>query len=92
MERQRQRAAETRSTRVVASASKARWNRTHKFVWFGITEAQYNQMLEDQGHACGICRTPFRGQRICVDHDHACCPAPASGHTKSCGKCVRGLL
>jgi hypothetical protein len=29
-------------------------------------------------------------QRICIDHDHACCPP--STPTRCCGKCVRGLL
>jgi hypothetical protein len=92
MERQRQRAAEQRPTRVIASETKARWNKTHRFVRFGITEERFDQMLESQGNACAICREPFHGQRICVDHDHACCPVPPSGHTRSCGKCVRGLL
>jgi hypothetical protein len=92
MERQRQRAAERRPGRVIPSETKARWNKTHKFVRFGITEEQFNQMLEAQGHACAICREPFEGQRICVDHDHVCCPVPPSGHTRSCGECIRGLL
>jgi hypothetical protein len=92
MERQRQRAAERRPGRVVAPESKARWNRTHKFIRFGITKDRFNQMLEEQGNACAICREPFQDQRICWDHDHSCCPVPASGHTVSCGKCLRGLL
>ena len=92
MERQRQRAAERRPGRVVTPEAKARWNKTHKFVRFGITEEQFDELLEAQGHACAICRATFHGQRICVDHDHACCPVPASGHTRSCGECIRGLL
>ena len=28
-----------------------------------------------------------RIKRLVIDHDHACCPG-----TRSCGKCVRGLL
>jgi hypothetical protein len=62
MERQRQRAAERRPGRVVTPESKARWNRTHKFIRFGITEARYNQMLEEQGNACAICGEPFGGR------------------------------
>ena len=92
MEAQRQRSADSRPTRVVAPADKARWYKAHKFNRYGLTEAQYNQMFEDQGNACAICREPFQGQRVCIDHDHACCPVPASGHTRSCGKCIRGLL
>jgi hypothetical protein len=63
MEAQRQRAADRRPMRVVASADKARWTRAHKWARYGITEAQYTQMLEDQGNACAICREPFQGQR-----------------------------
>lgn len=36
-----------------------------------------------------MCHEPFKaGRRICIDHDHACCP----DRERSCGKCVRGLL
>lgn len=51
----------------------------------------YKAMLAEQGGACAICRVPsptdVRTSRFHVDHDHACCPG-----SKSCGKCVRGLL
>jgi hypothetical protein len=70
----------------------ARWRRAHKFVRLGITEEQFNQMLEAQGYACAICREPFGDQRICADHDHNCCPKVAKQTAKTCGKCIRGLL
>ena len=58
---------------------------------YGITEAQYNELLERQGGGCAICgRTQEengRARYLSVDHDHRCCPGK-----KSCGKCVRGLL
>lgn len=73
-------------------AVRARWNRSHKFNRFGITEAQFNQMLAAQDRRCGICRERFMHGRICIDHDHACCPVPPNGISRSCGKCVRGLL
>lgn len=53
--------------------------RREKQVWvrlklrYGLTREQYEQMLEDQGHACAICATPTpggRGNRFHVDHDH----------------------
>lgn len=51
----------------------------------------YEAMLRAQGGCCAICRvespSDIRTGRFHVDHDHACCPG-----TKSCGKCVRGLL
>ena len=74
-------------------ATTARWRRAHKFVRLGITEAEFNQMLEGQKHACAMCSTPFEeGVRVCVDHDHACCPKQVKATAKTCGKCIRGLL
>lgn len=43
---------------------------------YGITLAQYNQMLKEQGGVCAICKQPeqmlYKGKpkRLCVDHDH----------------------
>jgi len=39
---------------------------------FGITLADYDEMLEEQINGCAICgRTPEEnGQRLAVDHDH----------------------
>jgi hypothetical protein len=57
---------------------------------YGITPDDYDQMLEDQGGVCTNlnCKSsPPEGGYLDVDHDHACCPG-----SKSCGKCVRGLL
>lgn len=56
---------------------------------YGITEHQYNSMLEDQGNRCAICGScsPGSSGRWRVDHNHGCCPGE-----KSCGNCVRGLL
>jgi hypothetical protein len=56
---------------------------------YGITLEQYHQMLEDQDYSCKICglkESTYR-KRLSIDHDHKCCPG-----TKSCGKCIRGLL
>lgn len=56
---------------------------------YGITLAQYDEMLKAQGGTClGCLKTPQEvGGNLCVDHDHRCCEG-----TKTCGKCVRGLL
>jgi hypothetical protein len=67
----------------------ARWRMTHKFKRYGITREQFDQLLAEQNDACAMCFSAFEdGQRICIDHDHACCPDEKS----SCGECVRGLL
>lgn len=64
-------------------------NRAWRLRRYELTGEQFSRLLESQGHACGMCHEPFKaGRRICIDHDHACCP----DRERSCGKCVRGLL
>lgn len=92
MQKQRERAAAARPTRTVAPEAAARWRRAHKFVRLGITEERFNELLEQQGYACRICREPFGDKRICADHDHECCPKVPDATAKTCGKCIRGLL
>lgn len=70
---------------------------------FGITAERYQQMFDAQYGLC-FCgrklisrldesrelRQGMRGTSVMVtrvDHDHRCCPG-----SKTCGKCVRGLL
>lgn len=55
---------------------------------FGLSYEQLLAMHESQGHACKICR---RVVELHIDHDHACCPRQ-DNQSRSCGKCVRGLL
>jgi hypothetical protein len=66
---------------------------------YNITLEQYNAMGEAQGWVCALCEEPETRiatgknadgetvQSLAVDHDHSCCPG-----SRSCGKCVRGLL
>jgi hypothetical protein len=55
---------------------------------YGITLQLYNDMLDSQNGHCAICpATPEEVGTLCVDHDHSCCP-----ESKTCGKCLRGLL
>jgi hypothetical protein len=85
----RQRYTDRSATRVVTPEAKRRWNQKHKLTRYGLTQADFDRLLEAQGWACGMCREQFEGgDAICVDHNHACCP----DEKKSCGKCVRGLL
>lgn len=65
--------------------------RSNLWYKYRLTVEAYEALLEAQGSACAICRigapTDIRTSRFHVDHDHACCPG-----TRSCGKCIRGLL
>ena len=89
MEKQRIARRDRDVDRVVAAEVKARWNRTYNLSRYGLTQESFGRLLEDQDYACAMCSTPFEdGQKVCIDHDHACCPEGK----RSCGKCVRGLL
>lgn len=58
---------------------------------FGITEQQYDEMLEKQGNACAICKSTESGdrrtKRLAVDHCHT------NGHIRGllCAACNKGL-
>lgn len=54
---------------------------------YGLTVDDYSRMLREQKGGCAICKRPPGKRALAVDHDHKCCPT-----SKSCGKCVRGLL
>jgi hypothetical protein len=83
--------ARRRAQTLTTPEARSRWNRTSRLRRMGLTPERFGQMLEAQGYACAMCRTPFEeDQRICIDHDHSCCPP--STPSRCCGKCVRGLL
>ena len=68
---------------------KARWWQRYRLARYGLTQEQFDRLLEAQEYACAMCRTPFEEDKpVCIDHDHACCEDEKS----SCGKCLRGLL
>jgi hypothetical protein len=55
---------------------------------YRLTAEAYEALVRSQLGACAICCRPEEGGRnLAVDHDHSCCPG-----SKSCGRCVRGLL
>lgn len=47
-----------------------------------LTPEEYLELLEKGCAVCGITTG-----RLCLDHDHKCCPGQ-----KTCGKCIRGVL
>jgi hypothetical protein len=56
----------------------------------GLTDEQYNALLESQGGGCAICGTTEPGgtsKKFHIDHDHSCCEG-----SRLCGECIRGLL
>lgn len=75
--------------RVVWKRSDPDWQ-WRQYLWtkYHITPERYLELLEAQEGVCAICKRPPGERRLHVDHDHSCCPAAS----KSCGKCVRGLL
>lgn len=57
---------------------------------YGLSLEDYRLLLESQGGKCAIeaCTNTPSDIAFHVDHDHKCCPIKS----KTCGKCVRGLL
>ena len=53
---------------------------------YGINPSEYENMFLSQGGKCAICLS--NGKKLVIDHNHSCC----SEKSKSCGKCIRGLL
>lgn len=55
---------------------------------YGLNRATYEALRARQGGGCAICGGQSTdGPSLHVDHDHSCCPG-----SRTCGKCIRGLL
>lgn len=53
-----------------------------------LTRVEFESIWEAQEGKCPVCGECLDTvKKLCVDHDHSCCPSGSS-----CGKCVRGLL
>ena len=59
--------------------------RLYRYHPYNLSVAQFNAIKRKQRNRCRICDRVLK--RPYVDHDHACCKG-----SRSCGKCVRGLL
>jgi hypothetical protein len=72
-----------------ASGGKARSNRkSHLKRKFGLTPAEYEAKLADQGGGCALCgRAPAPGRQLDIDHDHR------TGAVRGlvCNSCNQGL-
>ena len=66
---------------------KANKNRNKEY-WlmarYKLSYEQYIDYMSLHNWQCDICGG---ANRLCIDHDHACCPGK-----ESCGKCIRGVL
>lgn len=54
---------------------------------YGLSATDLQDMYVRQQGLCAICAQPERDYTFAIDHDHGCCNT-----SRSCGKCVRGLL
>lgn len=61
----------------------SRGNRKH-YARYGLTEIEYDAMLDRFGGLCWSCKTATATH---VDHNHNCCPKGTG-----CANCVRGVL
>lgn len=71
--------------------AKARWSRTSRLKReYGITDAQYAEMVEAQSGGCAVCgddQGDGQSEKLHVDHDHA------TGEVRGllCGRCNKAL-
>lgn len=65
------------------AARKARYYRKHKDA-IRARKQRVDPEVIALIESCMICGST---DRLCIDHDHDCCPGP-----RSCGRCVRGVL
>jgi hypothetical protein len=69
--------------------SRKKSNQKYRISSYGLTQEQYDGLLDARLHICGMCHEPLaEGLLIHMDHDHACCRRKI----RSCGECIRGLL
>jgi hypothetical protein len=59
---------------------------------YGLTNFDLFYMWIHQGGRCHSCSDRIEIDTCHVDHDGECCPSKTTRQTRSCGKCVRGLL
>jgi hypothetical protein len=73
-------------SRACRPCESVRGRRKHLLKKYGLTQEAFDALLGAQEGRCAICERQL-SERICVDHDHSCCPGATT-----CGNCVRSLL
>lgn len=71
-------------------AANPEYSRNYMRMWYhGLTPERFDELLATQLGRCAICRRELDryAKTTHIDHDRGCCPT-----SRSCGKCVRGLL
>jgi hypothetical protein len=101
-EAQRKRYAENEHVRIAQREASKKWLEKHPREFqsdslrgwtlkyrYNMTVEDYEKLLAAQDGHCRLCPAVQMSseRRLCVDHDHKCCPGQ-----KSCGKCVRAIL
>lgn len=85
-----QKRPEIKARRNELARSKPRYIKAQRlWTWYRLRPEQFQAILDSQDGKCAVCRTDNPGGMGTwhVDHDHTCCAG-----SRSCGKCVRGLL
>lgn len=86
-EREPRRVASSRYRSADPDRADAASRRSSLHARYRLSPEDYEAMVAGQGGVCAVCRCAPPGERLAVDHDHACCPG-----ARSCGRCVRGIL
>lgn len=75
----------TKTGQPTAAARNRAAVRKHRY---GITQVQYEALLDEQNNSCAVCERDFSDKvKPKIDHDRNCCPTAST-----CGKCLRGIL
>jgi hypothetical protein len=75
--------------RISESRKTRQYNRTSNYkIRYKLDKEKLAEFFNSRNNKCEICGTTEK--RLCVDHNSKCCPS--GPNTKTCGKCLRGLL
>ena len=64
--------------------------RTNRRAYYGITDAEFDEMMKEQGGVCAICERPPKTRSLDIDHEHQSKEKTRSPESRK--KMIRGLL